>query len=161
MKSKLKKVCVIVIALVAIFAGITLFSYIDDWNVSDKLGNNYIFTSDNGILYHIDDHDYFVIPFGITSINHDTKWIIAKTTGLNASYKKSDKQCNDGSQYWIINKDASIIKIDSIHRSNMMLIKGYDYPIISNGLIGPLDSISFCNQLKKLRISLSFRENVK
>lgn len=134
---------------------------IDDWYITEKLGNNYVFTSDYGIQYQTGGHDYFVIPFGITSINHDTKWIIAKTTDLNALYKKSQNKCNDGSQYWIIDKDAEIIKIDSVLNSNMMSIKGYEYPIISNGLIGPLDSISFCNKLKELKIRITFKENSK
>lgn len=151
-----KRICLIIIALfVLLFVG--LFICIKDWNVTENLGNNYVFTSDCGIQYQVDGHNYFIIPFGITSINHDAKWIIAKTSGLNAFYNKSQKQCNDGSQYWIINKDAKIIRIDSIQSSNMMSIKGNEYPIVSESLIGPLDSISFSNKLRKLRIKVTFK----
>lgn len=159
MKIKFKRTCLIIVALAVIFTGVAIFNCIDEWYVSNKLGNNYVFTSDNGILYQIGRHDYFVIPYGITSISHDAKWIIAKTTGLNASYKKSQKQYNNGSQYWIINKEAPIVKIDSVNSLNMMLINSYEYPIISNGLIGPLDSVSFNKKLKKLRINLTLRED--
>lgn len=158
MKCNFKRKRLIFVVPVAIFVGFVLINYINDWDVSDKLGNNYVFTSDNGILYQINGHNYFVIPFGITSINHDAKWIIAKTASLNASYRKCSKQCNDGSQYWIINKEASIVRIDSMRSFNMMLIKGYEYPIISNGIIGPLDSISFNNKLNELRIRLAFQK---
>lgn len=148
----------IIVVLVATLAGVALSNLIKGWGISEELGNNYIFTSDNGILYQLDNREYFVIPYGITSINYNDKWIIAKTIGLNASYRNCRKQCNDGSQYWIINKDVSIIKIDSINSSNIMLIKDYEYPILSNSLIGPLDSISFCNKLNELRIKLVFRK---
>lgn len=158
MKCDFKRKHLIFVVLVAVFWGHVLINYINDWDVSDKLGHNYVFTSDNGILYKINGYNYFVIPFGITSINHDAKWIIAKTVGLNASYRKCRKQCNDGSQYWIINKEASIVRTDSICSFNMMLIKGYEYPIISNGIIEPLDSISFNNKLNELGIRLTFQE---
>lgn len=131
-----------------------------DWGISEKLGNNYILTSDKEILYQLDNHEYFVIPAEVSSVNYNEKWIIAKTQGMNASFKGSNQQCDDGSQYWIINKDASILNLDSMYKSKSakMLIKDYSdpYNIISTGIIGPFDSISFYKKINDLKINLAF-----
>lgn len=133
-----------------------------DWGISEKLGNNYILTSDKEILYQLDNHEYFVIPAGVSSVNYNEKWIIAKTKGMNASFKGNNQQCEDGSQYWIINKDAPILNLDSMYKSKSakMLIKDYPdpYNIISSGVIGPLDSDSFNRKLQDLKVKLKLKE---
>lgn len=127
-----------------------------DWGVSKRLGDNYIFTSDKSILYQLNDKEYFVVPFGVESIKNDERWIIATTEGLNATFKDCNEQSDNGTQYWIIDKSKPIMKPDSMYKSNIMFIKDHQYPIIASGLIGPLDSLSFNNKIKLLKIQLSF-----
>lgn len=155
------KSCLTVVVLINMLGYVVLTNLLKGWGITDELGNNYIYTSDYSILYQLDNREYYVIPSRVRSINYNDKWIIAKTIGLNASYRNCSKQSNDGSQYWIINKDASI---DSENDSNIMICEDNDYhiinnyPIISNGIIGPMDSISFSNKMNELRIKLDFRK---
>lgn len=55
--------------------------------------------------------------------------------------------------YWIIDKECPIHynEQDSI----TLYIDGYAYPIITNGLIGPMDSLSFIKFIKKNNIPLT------
>ena len=128
-----------------------------DWGVSKRLGDNYIFTSDKSILYQLNDKEYFVLPDGVESVKSDERWIIATTEGLNATFKNCNQKSDNGTQYWIIDKSKPIMNLHSMYKSNIMFIKDNQYPIIASGLIGPLDSLSFSDKIKLLRIKLSIK----
>lgn len=153
-KSRIIKISYIIFLIVLIVFVADFLT--KDWGVSKRLGDNYIFTSDKSILYQLNDKEYFVLPNGVETIKNDERWIIATTEGLNATFKNCNEQSNNGTQYWIIDKSKPIMKLDSMYKSNIMFIKDNQYPIIASGLIGPLDSLSFSNKMKLLRIKLSF-----
>lgn len=127
-----------------------------NWGITTDLGNNYVFTSENSILYRNEEKEYFVIPFGVTHLSFDNGWIIAETQGLNAIFRGVSIESKNGYQYWIIDKEAPVV----LNRqwSNNMIINNQPYPIVTSGLIGPLDSISFVEYLKDNNILLSFIE---
>lgn len=163
LKSKYKYLGIIAGIIAVIWGWNALADYIDkDWYVTEHLGNHFVLHERNDIMYQLDDKVYDVIPYTVQSLNYDEKWIIAKTNGMNASFKGSNQQCEDGSQYWIINKDAPIFNLNSMYKSKSakMLVKDYPdpYNIISTGVIGPLDSVSFNKKLFDLKIKLALKE---
>lgn len=164
MKLKYKFLGIIAGIIVVVWGWKALADYIDkNWYVTEHLGNNFVLYVQNEIMYQMDDgRVYSVIPYHLKSLNYDEKWIIAKTKGMNASFKGSNRQEEDGSQYWIINKNAPILNLDSMYKSKSakMLVKDYPdpYNIISTGVIGPLDSISFNKKLRDLRVRLELKE---
>lgn len=128
-----------------------------DWGITKDLGNNYVFTSEKSILYRDDKgKEYFVIPFGVTNLSFDNGWIIAETQGLNAIFRGVSIESKNGCQYWIIDKESSVAL--NSQWPNNMIINNEPYPIVTSGLIGPLDSISFVEYLKENNILLSFIE---
>lgn len=125
-----------------------------NWGTSEELGNGFIITSDKSLLYKKDNREYFVLPFGVTKYSYNSKWIIACTTGYYIKRNSKNKKDNISlTNYWIIDKECPIHynEQDSI----TLYIDGYAYPIITNGLIGPMDSLSFIKFIKKNNIPLT------
>lgn len=142
----------IILILTSITITISLvISYPLNWGVSDKLGNGFIVTTDKSLLYQDANGEYFVLPFGVSKYAYDKKWIIVKTEGVSFKRSLIDSSSNSVN-YWIINKDTPIHhnELDSI----VLYLNGNDYHIVTNGLIGPLDSISFLRAMRANNIFL-------
>ena len=106
----------------------------------EYLGNNlYLSEYDNidrKILYSEEECSGFgieIVPMTVTEFNFNEKWIIAKSM----SYREKSNI-----QYWII-------KNDFFDDPNVDLIKA--------NTIGPLDSITFGNNLKEKNIDIRLR----
>ena len=117
-----------------------------NWGISEELGSGFIITSDKSLLY-------FVLPFGVTKYKYNTKWIVAYTEGYSITRNLQEKKNSSSlTNYWIIDKEMPIHlnKQDSV----VLYINGIAYPIITNGLIGPMDSLSFIDSVRKFDIPL-------
>lgn len=124
-----------------------------NWDISDNLGNGYMITSDKDLFYK-DAHgyEYNVLPFGVSKYAYDRKWIIVCTKDVSIKRHFYDKN-KDSVNYWIINKEIPPLNYDKSD-SIILYINNKAYPIITNGLIGPMDSLSFIDMIKKYNIPL-------
>lgn len=89
----------------------------------------------------------------MTKYKYNTKWIIAFTEGYSITRNLQEKKNSSSlTNYWIIDKEMPIHhnKQDSV----VLYINGNAYPIITNGLIGPMDSLSFIDSVRKFDIPL-------
>lgn len=124
-----------------------------NWGTSEELGNGFIITSDRNLLYRDNDTEYFVLPFGVKKYAYNTKWIITYTEGYSITRNLKEKKKNLSlTNYWIIDKEIPIHH--NKQDSTILYINGEAYPIITNGLIGPMDSLSFIDSIKKYKIPL-------
>ena len=124
-----------------------------NWGISEELGSGFIITSDKSLLYRDGNTEYFVLPFGVTKYTYNTKWIVAYTEGYSITRNLQEKKNSSSlTNYWIIDKEMPIHhnKQDSV----VLYINGIAYPIITNGLIGPMDSLSFIDSVRKFDIPL-------
>lgn len=134
-----------------VFYFITIYPL--NWGISEELGNGFIITSDRNLLYRDGDTEYFVLPFGVKKYAYNTKWIIICTEGYSEKCNLKEKKKNlNQTNYWIIDKGIPIHhnKQDSI----ILYINGEAYPVITNGLMGPMDSLSFTESIKDYNIPL-------
>ena len=124
-----------------------------NWGVSEELGDGFVITSDHSLLYREGDSEYFVLPFGVKKYAYNTKWIIARTEGYAVTRNSQDRKSLNPPHYWIIDKETPIhhSKQDSV----VLYINGEAYPVITNGLMGPMDSLSFVDAIKKYNIPIA------
>lgn len=144
--------CVSIVIMLLVVGSVTPFI---DMFFYTKYGDGFI-ESDKGIVKKCDDdRGYIIIPTGVTAAKANDRWIVAVTENLNAVYRNDSSFTAGGKQYWIVDKKAHLYE-DYYH---VMKTKYRDYRIVTSGLHGPLDSISFENELKKRGINLEIEKH--
>lgn len=143
MRRKYKIIIGIIISLtvlpIILFVIFLFFIPKDDWDVSEKFGNNYVLVAMARDFYPIlyqkknESSALNVVYENIIECECNDQWIIAKSGRQN---------------YWIIDKTVAINLDDTINV----------YRNVKAGLIGPLDSLSFYKTLTIKNIDLKLRK---
>lgn len=147
---------------------------LQDWNVQERLGDNYnIDVECKGLIYGDEiNGGSIVIDQGIIDYAYDERWIIAKTK-IRYGYHKSipDSVLSDSiTDYWIIDKSVKldlhqketyghIYRVEPpfanpSYKNSWMRVNG----VITKNVAGPLDSVSFYTLLKEKGVKLFFNE---
>ena len=140
-------ICVTIVVILLVLGSVTSFF---DLFFEKKLGDGFI-VSCKSIVKNCDDQtQYIIIPPVVTATNANERWIVAETENLDAVYRNDSSVSSGGRQYWIVDKKAPVYE-DYYH---VLKTKYRDYKIVTSGLYGPFDSISFDEELKKRGINL-------
>ena len=144
------------------FVGILLLMLshsIENWYVTEELGDGFIMLGPyKSLIYRKDNREYDVVPFGVSKYGYDEKWILVYTKDIPMRRNIEDSVVNS-ENYWIINKKTPIHfnDLDTVVLYLDEHFGTFSYHIITNGLIGPLDSAEFKKIIKKnnIRINMS------
>ena len=139
---------------------------IQDWNVQERLGDNYYIDVEcKGLIYgDVINGGSVVIEQGIIDYAYDDRWIIAKTK-IRYGYHKSIPNTVPSDSiidYWLIDKsiELDLHKDETyghVYRFPNSWIGG-DGVVITKNVTGPLDSISFYELLKEKGVKLFFNQ---
>ncbi len=135
------------IALI-ISTGFAFYSCIDSAFIKEeRLGNNFILSEfdnvDRRIFYcqtSCSGSGIEIVPMTVTEYAQDKKWIIAKsrTSRFGTDY-----------QYWIINKDFTLKKMQDYDNT---------LSILKSNVYGPFDSSTFITKLQANSINLILKK---
>lgn len=161
-KNKSKILLKLLIGFVLI-AGLGLYcnSVLENWDVEQDLGNNYILCADGEILYQSGDEKpvEYVIPFGTARYSFDERWIVVETKTQSGFHQTlpQDTIAGEVSNYWIIDKSIQA-DTDTPSTFDDIYYQGNTYSVIRKSLIGPLDSLSFEKEKQKRGIRVQFEK---